>query len=416
MAAIRRAYKKGGKVEGSIWHDRDVFEDGGPTEHESLNAVGRGESEQSAPEEHEQSQEVQSEQSGRTPEQGFNAEAAKLYGQGQIPSWAGFHSGENEAAVNKSAADVAATRQAQAERMSVLNNGVTNAQATAAEAPPSAASAANAAMTAAFTPMGATTTFGQQPPQAGAFYGGDSSTQPMAPHTPTPSTAYSGNPITSATGTPLESILAAGQPKDITQPAFPHTPTPTVDDATHLGGTPATGAAPMTQPMAPHTPTPVTATPVAVSTPAPTLTNTPIAAPAPANVPTPPIPVRDLEGPSFLEGLMGIFGLNTQQKVDKSYKNYTDQGLSPTDAYNKSIGDIQSMRSNTQTSKGSKTHMIQKLMPDGTYQWVEEPFKKGGKVYRRTIGSQMTDHVISKFGAKLPASNYQPTGSKAGRR
>ena len=113
---------------------------------------------------------------------------------------------------------------------------------------------------------------------------------------------------------------------------------------------------------------------------------------------------------------MGIFGLNTQQKVDKSYKNYTDQGLSPTDAYNKSIGDIQSMRSNTQTSKGSKTHMIQKLMPDGTYQWVEEPFKKGGKVYRRTIGSQMTDHVISKFGAKLPASNYQPTGSKAGRR
>ena len=67
-------------------------------------------------------------------------------------------------------------------------------------------------------------------------------------------------------------------------------------------------------------------------------------------------------------------------------------------------------------NRGGKTHMVQKKMPDGTYQWVEEPFKKGGKVYRRTVGSQMTDHVISKFGAKLPASNYQPIGSKAGRR
>lgn len=64
----------------------------------------------------------------------------------------------------------------------------------------------------------------------------------------------------------------------------------------------------------------------------------------------------------------------------------------------------------------NKTHMVQKLMPDGTYQWVEQPFKKGGKVYRPLVGSQMTDHVISKFGVPLSASKYQPNGNKAGRR
>jgi hypothetical protein len=286
--------------------------------------------------------------------------------------------------------------------------------------------------------MNTTPSFGQPPLQGGAFTGAPPSAAAAAEH------RNAGCRYISH-GTPAESILAAGQPKDITQPAFPHTPTPavdntthlggtpatgaasmvqpmvphtptpSVDDATHLGGTPAIGAAPMAQPMAPHTPTPTTASPAPEAA-APVAQPTPIAAPAPANVPTPPIPVRDLQGPSFLEGLMGIFGLNTQQQVDKSYKNYTDQGLNPTEAYNKSVGDIQQMRSNAQPSKGSKTHMVQSLMPDGTYQWVEEPFKKGGKVYRRTVGSQMTDHVISKFGAKLPASKYQPTGNKAGRR
>jgi len=64
------------------------------------------------------------------------------------------------------------------------------------------------------------------------------------------------------------------------------------------------------------------------------------------NVPTPPIPVRDLQGPDIAEKVAGLFGLSTQQQLDKFYKQYTDQGLSETDAYNKAIGDIQTMRAN----------------------------------------------------------------------
>jgi len=63
-------------------------------------------------------------------------------------------------------------------------------------------------------------------------------------------------------------------------------------------------------------------------------------------VPTPPIPVRDLQGPDIAEKVAGFFGLSTQQQLDKFYKQYTDQGLNETDAYNKAIGDIQTMRAN----------------------------------------------------------------------
>ena len=518
---VRRAYMKGGKVEGSVWHERDAFGFGGDTE-SAGSAPERGGSgtvaaeHEAAPEQHEQRQ---SDPEGR---EHPSSEAEKLANQGTFPSWAGVNSGGNEAAVNKSAADVAASRLAQAEHMSVLNNGVTNAQATAAETPPSAASAANAAMSAAFSPVGATTSFGQQPPQAGLF---------------TPEHFES---------TLEQNLVEPAFSQPMTQPAFPHTPTPTADTATHLGGTPATGVIPdtathlggtpatgalgVTQPSFPHTPTPDTAyntasfqpdanaaarqarnsitqnmgadptsAPIAVA-------STPVVRAPTSNIPTPPTRPAEL-GPSAVSGNIfdqinaanlqrisdleaqknknnpGYFnstsGLSKQEWADQMgadpttvqtrlvdmgngmQPDYYTKGLdqvfgemvggiagapsaimsgignafSPSQNYDpltgKSRPDISPFVGGGQETGGKdflnsgkdqvatakpKTHMVQKLMPDGTYQWVEEPFKKGGKVYRPLVGSQMTDHVISKFGVPLSASKYQPNGNKAGRR
>ena len=64
------------------------------------------------------------------------------------------------------------------------------------------------------------------------------------------------------------------------------------------------------------------------------------------NVPMPPIPIRDLQGPSWAESAASLFGLSTQQQMDKFYKQYEDQGLDPLTAYNKAISDIQTMRAN----------------------------------------------------------------------
>ena len=519
--SVRRAYMKGGKVEGSVWHERDAFGFGGDTE-SAGSAPERGGSgtvaaeHEEAPEQHEQRQ---SDPEGR---EHPSSEAEKLANQGTFPSWAGVNSGGNEAAVNKSAADVAASRLAQAEHMSVLNNGVTNAQATAAETPPSAASAANAAMSAAFSPVGATTSFGQQPPQAGLF---------------TPEHFES---------TLEQNLVEPAFSQPMTQPAFPHTPPPTADTATHLGGTPATGVIPdtathlggtpatgalgVTQPSFPHTPTPDTAyntasfqpdanaaarqarnsitqnmgadptsAPIAVA-------STPVVRAPTSNIPTPPTRPAEL-GPSAVSGNIfdqinaanlqrisdleaqknknnpGYFnstsGLSKQEWADQMgadpttvqtrlvdmgngmQPDYYTKGLdqvfgemvggiagapsaimsgignafSPSQNYDpltgKSRPDISPFVGGGQETGGKdflnsgkdqvatakpKTHMVQKLMPDGTYQWVEEPFKKGGKVYRPLVGSQMTDHVISKFGVPLSASKYQPNGNKAGRR
>ena len=73
------------------------------------------------------------------------------------------------------------------------------------------------------------------------------------------------------------------------------------------------------------------------------------------------------------------------------------------------------MRANAQPGpfdRNGKTQKIQKLMPDGTYQWVDAPYKRGGGVH----SSQIVDHVLAKFGASLPASNNSLYGNKAGRR
>ena len=86
--------------------------------------------------------------------------------------------------------------------------------------------------------------------------------------------------------------------------------------------------------------------------------------PTAGNVPTPPIPIRDLQGPGILENIAGVFGLSTQQQFDKFYNGYTAQGLNPTDAYNKAIGDIQTMRANAKPGpfdRGGKRQMIPKI-------------------------------------------------------
>jgi hypothetical protein len=118
--------------------------------------------------------------------------------------------------------------------------------------------------------------------------------------------------------------------------------------------------------------------------------------PTAGNVPTPPIPIRDLQGPGILENIAGVFGLSTQQQFDKFYNGYTAQGLNPTDAYNKAIGDIQTMRANAKPGpfdRGGKRQMIPKIMPDGTTQMVYEdtgtPYAYGGSV------NPMIDHALS---------------------
>jgi len=233
--------------------------------------------------------------------------------------------------------------------------------------------------------------------------------QPIAPHTPTPDTAYG----SSAPATPF------------TQPTAPHSPTP--DTAYNVA-----------QPAAPFQPNANAAFRQARDTipqnmgfsPQPQQTiaaSQPASIPMTGNVPLPPINPTTITGTGpvadFVQGITGLFGMNAEQQIGRKQTGYADQGMNPYDAYTHAQYDVLgAQRAGAESAAaaghggGPQNKMVQKLMPDGTYQWVDEPYKKGGKVYRRTVGSQMTDHVISKFGAPLPASKYQPIGSKAGRR
>jgi hypothetical protein len=520
----RTAYKKGGKVEGSIWHARDAFEDGGPTEHESLNAMaGRTgentEADATPPSYSDMPDNVQQAQldlnnKGREANEATNARRA-----GEAAA--------ADAAFNAKNPDFNTPPSAETKAEEVQNP----------QPAPSAALSAEAMMSKAFGP---TTSFGQQPPQAGAFKPehfestleqnlvepafSQPVVQPAFPHTPTPKNDLTG--ISAPAGTIDSSPLGAttsnattrGLRDAITQdlgPTTVSTPEPApapfqpnanaasrqARDAIQQSMGPTNAAQrqardAIAQNMGPA-PTEPEPTPVAPA---------PIAAAAPAKVPMPSARPAEL-GPSATSNnifnqinsanLKRISELEAQPNVNNpGYFNSTsglskeqwakqmnadpnmvqtrlvDQGngMQP-DYYTKGLdqafgemaggimaapGAIMSGIGNAfspqhydpitgQSRSGispfvgsgsanapefgnhgggqdqttpakSKTHMVQKQMPDGTFQWVEEPFKKGGKVYRRTVGSQMTDHVISKFGAKLPASNYQPTGSKAGRR
>ena len=141
---------------------------------------------------------------------------------------------------------------------------------------------------------------------------------------------------------------------------------------------------------------------------------------APAgNVPMPPTPIRDLQGPDIAEKVAGVFGLSTQQQFDKFYKGYIDQGHSETDAYNKAIGDIQTMRANAYSKPmGSKRQMIQQVMPDGTIQMVPAPYNKGGvaKSPRSLHNTAIVEQALHKVSAPLPALDPSLMAAKAGRR
>jgi hypothetical protein len=123
------------------------------------------------------------------------------------------------------------------------------------------------------------------------------------------------------------------------------------------------------------------------------------AMPTAGNVPTPPIPLRDLQGPDIAEKIAGLFGLSTQQQLDKFYKQYTDQGLSDIDAYNKAISDIQTMRANAKPG----------------------PFDKHGYVAPDIVAPQApvsptdTTPAIANTAFKLPGVNqpYVPPNAQA---
>ena len=84
------------------------------------------------------------------------------------------------------------------------------------------------------------------------------------------------------------------------------------------------------------------------------------------NVPIPPIPIRDLQGPSWAESAASLFGLSTQQQMDKFYKQYEDQGLDPLTAYNKAISDIQTMRDNAKPGPFDKHGSVEPATTSAT--------------------------------------------------
>jgi hypothetical protein len=361
------------------------------------------------------------------------SEAEKLSNAGQIPDWAGHYN------------DYDAQRAMQESNLAPVmrENARINAAANAAEANQSADDAAQKAMAAAFGPAGMTTRFGQEPLQAGSFKPEHFEStleqnlvepafdQPMPTEEPDNPFAAIASRYNTAAQTGIRAMQGAPN-----QNAGWSTPgSADAVGAIHLGGTPFSppnadvsqatpGPINVTQPAFPHTPTP-------------TGTNV---APQQTNIPMPPTRPAEL-GPSatsnnifdqinaanlqMANGIMGApkaiaSGIGNMFFPSQHYDPLTGQsrpGMSPfIGGGNTPEAGNQGGGADQVTPAKSKTRMIQKLMPDGTYQWVEEPYKKGGRVYRRTVNSQMTDHVISKFGARLPASKQQPIGSKAGRR
>jgi len=443
----RTAYKKGGKVEGSIWHARDAFDEGGEIRMGDTPSMARADAERqtSTPETRGETREDNSGGSENNFGKGVS-DAASTIGNFFIPSaeakdnppqLARSFVGPNEtlnAVLGSGKADIAP-----AGLMRGQGTPQDTAQANAAEA-------AAEKMDMAFgAPTGVTTSFNTPPMPNGAFEPLRSATgtpsesllAAIQPSTPEAPTATPSTPTIEQIKAPADAFVKAaqtgiaamqGQPQPqhyeplgnkidyqnpFQTPAEFQTPTGTYTgsyDQTGVAGTPAQSIAAV-QPVFPSVPT---VTPTQPQTTAPSAAPTqPM--PTAGNVPTPPIPLRDLQGPGIAEGIAGLFGLSTQQQFDKFYNGYIGQGHNETDAYNKAIGDIQTMRANAQPGpfdRSGKTQKIQKLMPDGTYQWVDAPYKRGGGVH----SSQIVDHVLTKFGAQLPASNHPLFGNKAGRR
>lgn len=474
---IRRAYKKGGKVEGSIWHARDAFDEGGNvragdsvgglhgdtggfSEHDVGEEQGKINEATAAAQEARQGVQRMDEAFGPTPKgpetSAFNSGngepppvAANIMPRSTTPGGilAGSQPPTPESSDYSIVNPFSAPKQmpigvtgigAPSSGINMSQTPAQMASAVSAEAGAPAGDPNNPASYFGEPTQFAKTDFSQMPQMgfnAGAAGTPAGSIAAMQPQHYEP-TANKIDPTlgktdfsqfsqmgfnSGAAGTPVGSI-AAMQPQHY-EPMGNKMPDFT--GVTAPAGNVQTAAlpAPNVQPNAPHSLTPNTA-----STPQPSVSSAytetqpsiadqaNAAIPTPMNgVPTPPIPLRDLQGPSIAEGIAGLFGLSTQQQFDKFYNGYIGQGHNETDAYNKAIGDIQTMRANAQPGpfdRSGKTQKIQKLMPDGTYQWVDAPYKRGGGVH----SSQIVDHVLAKFGAPLPALNNPYYGNKAGRR
>jgi hypothetical protein len=443
----RRAYKKGGKVEGAIWHERDAFDEGGDVRMGDTPNMARADAER----------QTSTPETRGEPREDNNVGDAFGRGVSDAASAVGnFFFSPAEAKENPPQiarqflapgetinAAMGSGRQDMAPQGLIRGQGTQQdtEQANAAEA------AAEKMNTAFGAPIGATTAFGSGVSIPGSTF----------------------EPKRSATGTPSESLLAAIQPKEniITNPYDQgQMPQPT-NVATTIGANDYANQMPqpigstdtnnpysqgqMPQPSggvsnanirsvrdaitqnmggnAPSTPAQPVQSTAPVQSPAPVQSTAPVKSTAPAatqpmptanNVPMPPIPASDLQGPGWVEGLLGLVGLNTQQHLDRLYNNYTNQGLGPTDAYNKSIGDIQDMRKPTSGPDrgGERTQKIQKLMPDGTYQWVDQPFNKGGvaKSSRSLHNNAIVEQALHKISAPLPALDQPLMAAKAGRR
>lgn len=71
----------------------------------------------------------------------------------------------------------------------------------------------------------------------------------------------------------------------------------------------------------------------------------------PTTPPMPPIPYRDLGEGTILDSIASMFGLGTQQMIDKLSKNYLDQGMSPSDAAIRASYDLRDMQFNMQNKE-----------------------------------------------------------------
>ena len=480
----RRAYKKGGKVEGAIWHERDAFDEGGDVRMGDTPNMARADAER----------QTSTPETRGEPRENNNVGDAFGRGVSDAASAVGnfffspAEAKENPPQIGRQFLAPGETINAAmgSGRQDMAPQGLIRGQGTQQDTEQAnAAEAAAEKMNTAFgAPIGATTAFGSGVSIPGSTF----------------------EPKRSATGTPSESLLAAIQPKEniITNPydqgqmpqptnlanqandfqkiadQYKHSadqgilgmqgynvgtyanqmPQPT-NVATTIGANDYANQMPqpigsadtnnpysqgqMPQPSggvsnanirsvrdaitqnmggnAPSTPAQPVQSPAPVQSTAPVKSTAPAATqpmPTANNVPMPPIPASDLQGPKWVEGLLGLVGLNTQQHLDRLYNNYTNQGLGPTDAYNKSISDIQDMRKPTSGPDrgGERTQKIQKLMPDGTYQWVDQPFNKGGvaKSSRSLHNNAIVEQALHKISAPLPALDQPLMAAKAGRR
>jgi hypothetical protein len=401
---------------------RTHFDDGGEAgEHESLNAIGRGETERAesdapAPSENEnKGGNSFMDQAGEVGNAIGNFFMSPAEAKDNPPQLARSFVGQNEtlnAVLGSGKADIAPTG---------LTRGFGSPEDTAKA---NAAEAAAEQMNTAFaTPTGAGTTFNTPPLASGSFEPPRSATG-----TPLESILAAGQPtppeLRSATGTPLESILAAGQPSAPEPVPTPEIPAqPVINPTLNVPlPTPRPDQPILNAPL----PTPRPDQPI-LNVPLPTprpdqaiLGSTPQPMPAPGNVPLPPVNPAGYGESNLLDNILKPFGLDSASWVSNKAKTYTDQGVSPSDAYTKAQYDLLGIQSGLANQRQglNQTRKVRKLMPDGTYQLVDEPFKKGGvaKSRRSLHNTAIVEQALNKVSAPLPALDFPLMAAKAGRR